>query len=648
MSEQSENINKSALYSELSKFTQKSDYERALKSANKILHNFPEEKQAFHYKVSCLIHLSRFSDVALQFQKFPMFTQGLEFEKAYALYRLNKVEEALDTLNNVIEPPLKVLELKAQVYYRLDRYEEALEVYREVIKSSSDDYDEERETNLSAILANLQAVKLETVPLPSFSIATYEFTYNMACYLIAQGKYAEAEKKLKEAEELCIESFDDDSAQEDIDEEVGIIRLQLAYCFHMMGREKEAQQIYNTFIKNKPEDIGMLAVASNNSVCINGSQNLFDSKKKIKNATSEAAQFKLNARQRKQIAINNCLLNVYTSQSDQILELTDRLVHRYPETEEVSVMMRAAVLTREGKSQEGIKVLKDYAHANPDKNVDMHLAVAQILINESNIEEACETLKNMGSSTYKPGIVSAIVALTLKLGKPNDASKILEKAVAWHRKNKIAEDNLSALWRHAADLHLRSGQAQIAANSLEELLKVNPKDVKTLAQLIIAYAQFNVQKANSLSNKLPKLIDLTPDMDVDTIESTNWLMGAKAMKKVNKFEASPGTPFTDKRKLRSKRHKKRLPKNYDPNTDPDPERWLPLYERSTFRKKKDRRNKDVGKGTQGTSTPSSDQYDITKMTPTTPKDKASSPEEGTKLGSRKMQTKKKKKSVVKK
>ena len=49
--------------------------------------------------------------------------------------------------------------------------------------------------------------------------------------------------------------------------------------------------------------------------------------------------------------------------------------------------------------------------------------------------------------------------------------------------------HLAELWRHAADFHLRGGDAPTAAASLLELRKINPKDVNTLAQLITAYAQ---------------------------------------------------------------------------------------------------------------------------------------------------------------
>lgn len=90
----------------------------------------------------------------------------------------------------------------------------------------------------------------------------------------------------------------------------------------------------------------------------------------------------------------------------------------------------------------------------------------------------------------------------------------------------------------AAVRFFSAGESTVAAKSLEELLKVQPDDKKTMAQLVIAYAQFDAKKALALSKKLPQLDPVT---DVDVLESSNWVMGAKVMKKVTaKPEASPG------------------------------------------------------------------------------------------------------------
>ena len=50
---------------------------------------------------------------------------------------------------------------------------------------------------------------------------------------------------------------------------MGIIRVQLGYVQQRLGKEKEAQIIYNSVLKTKPDDIGLIAVASNNLLTIN-------------------------------------------------------------------------------------------------------------------------------------------------------------------------------------------------------------------------------------------------------------------------------------------------------------------------------------------------------------------------------------------
>lgn len=74
------------------------------------------------------------------------------------------------------------------------------------------------------------------------------------------------------------------------------------------------------------------------------------------------------------------------------------------------------------------------------------------------------------------------------------------------------------------------------------------------------------------------------------------------------FRKSSGHDVVEKSKKKKKR-KPKLPKVYDPNIPPDPERWLPKHERSNYKKRKDRRYRDtgIGKGTQGVASGSSDQ-----------------------------------------
>ena len=78
---------------------------------------------------------------------------------------------------------------------------------------------------------------------------TYELCYNSACISISKGDYEGAHEKLKKAEAMCKKAFEDD--QEALDNEIAIIRIQLGFCLHKLGKLDEALKIYNNVLKTK-------------------------------------------------------------------------------------------------------------------------------------------------------------------------------------------------------------------------------------------------------------------------------------------------------------------------------------------------------------------------------------------------------------
>lgn len=428
--------------------------------------------------------------------------------------------------------------------------------------------------------------------------------YNNACALSGTGKFAEAEKRLKISEKMCREFLEEDESmtEEDIENELAIIRVQLAYCLQMQGKNKEASAIYAETLKNKPTDPALIAVASNNSVVINRDQNVFDSKKKIRSALVDAVEHKLNNRQKRSIAINNCILALFTRQGD-INQLLTKLVAKYPDLEYNASLIQACQLNNDKKYKEASDVLEKYTIKYPKLAFEIKFALVQLNLTAGNKTKAIEVLQSLESDKkFSPGVVSALVSLYLGVNDKAAASEILKVAVDWYKKNKTDVGDLTDMWRQAADFHLRGGQAETAAKSLEELLRSNPADMKILAQLVIAYSQFDPVKAQQASKKLPALETLTTQAEIDELEATNWMMIAKAVKKkIAKSDQSPGTPGSEGalKKIKKRKRKNKQPKNFDPNSKPDPERWLPKQERTGYRKKKDRRVKEVMKGSQG-------------------------------------------------
>ena len=440
-----------------------------------------------------------------------------------------------------------------------------------MFRSSDDSYDKERATNMSAVTAQLgdSARTMDTRE-------SYEQTYNTGCNYASVGDWAAAEEALASAEKAAREYWEDE--EDEVEEEVGIIKVQQGYVMQRQGRDKEAQTIYNQVLRNKPSDIGLTAVASNNLIAINKDQNIFDSKKRIKAATVEGLETKLNSTQRSAIARNNALLAMFTAQVDLCKQLLSAL-----DTEDKDLIV-AGVLTKAGKHQEAVSYLDT---SDPIKL----LTAAHLLLAAGDQDQAVKLLAKLPDAwKYRVGVLSSLVCLYLGRDNRDAVAGLLKDAVEWNKKRPSSagagDDGMATVWRKTAEFHLKTGEAKVAAQSLEELYKLEP-GMTTLAQLVLAYSKFDLAKALEISRKLPPF-KASDSVDIESLDTGSWAMGsrAKAGKKTPKSgaEKTPKTGGEDKsdlavKKKRSKK-KKRLPKNYNPNADPDPERWLPRRERT--------------------------------------------------------------------
>ena len=110
-------------------------------------------------------------------------------------------------------------------------------------------------------------------------------------------------------------------------------------------------------MKSKPTDIGLVAVASNNLLCLNKDQNIFDSKKRIKAATVDGLEQKLTSTHLADIACNNSLLAMYTNQVDLCRHLVAELVQKKTISEVDGKRIEAGVLARSGKVKEAVDIL---------------------------------------------------------------------------------------------------------------------------------------------------------------------------------------------------------------------------------------------------------------------------------------------------
>uniref|UniRef100_A0AAY5F3D5 Signal recognition particle subunit SRP72 n=1 Tax=Electrophorus electricus TaxID=8005 RepID=A0AAY5F3D5_ELEEL len=579
-----------SLWTEVSRCGQNGDFTRALKAVNKILHENKDDVTALRCKIVCLIQNGGF-------------------------------KEALNVINTHTRMTHALLFL-----YRLERYSECETVYKDLIRNSQDEYEEERKTNLAAVLAAQSMWENSTPEDLGLTDSTYELCYNAACGLIGRGLLTQAMKKLQEAEELCRRSLSEDTdvTEEDIDAELAVIHSQMACVMQLQGRTEDALALYNQVVKLKPSDVGLLAVTANNIITINKDQNVFDSKKKVKLMNAEGVEYKLAKKQLQAIEFNKALLAMYTNQADQCRKLSSSLQAQNP-SHPRPVLIQVAQLCREKQHSKALEQLQRFSEHHPESASGIKLTMAQLYLTQ-----ACDILRSIEDFKHKQGMVSALVMMYTHEEDIDSAIDVFSQAIHYYQSEQPGSVTHLALVREAADFKLRYGRKKEALTDLEQLWKQNRKDVHTLAQLISAYSLVDQDKAKALSKHLPSPDTMSFNIDVDELENSHdaTYIRKRATKVSGETLAKDQGQGDVKKKKKKKKGK--MPKNYDPKSTPDPERWLPMRERSYYRgRKKGKKKEQVGRGTQGATSGAAAELDASKMASSPP----TSPRPGSGTGS---------------
>ena len=512
----------------------------------------------------------------------------------------------------------KVKELCAQLCYRMEKYDKSFELFQGIVSQISDDYTEERVTNVLAAAA----LGRQSGTVTHFDVhdTTFEQCFNTACYYLAVNDGVQAEKMLLMAEEKCRVSLqEDDYTEEEIEEEISVIRLQLGCALLLQGKTELAMQHFTTVLKQKPDDVIQTIVASNNMIVLNKDKDIFDSKKRIKVLSNESKLAKMTSLQRLSVLYNRCLFALHMNQLEQCKQLLKEMDSNYPNSQ-LCLMANLALLNRERKSPNADKMqalVDEYLAKN--FSVQMCLLSAQLPLNVSgDLRKVCTVLQQIPQLSQHLGVVATLVSFLTQLDAPQEAIVVLDNAVDyWEQqpRNSINDSSLLRIMQANAQYKLVHGEHQLAATALEKLHQRNPQDIQVLAQLIDAYSKFNPSKAEEFSQSLPTF-QHSVSIDIDALEQAPQYIRkqkdrspAVVKGKAQDKEVKPKIKPKKKRKLR-------LPKNYNPKVAPDPERWLPLRERSYYKRGKKRGFVNpVSRGAQGSAVVSSklmSQLDVAK------------------------------------
>lgn len=622
------------LFTKLSQAVEQGLHKRALKCADDVLKISPGDADAIRCRVTALIELQRFADCAATIEKDvadDALRKDLAFERAYALYKCGKVDESLRILQTETSQDeresTRAMQLEAQLMYRAGRHDEAATIYEALFRDRADDVGESPNTavNLAAALvaagrgSDLAAAlkRLKMSPKDSFELA-----FNFACALLETGNLADAADYLTLAKNQGAETLmDEDLDEEAIADELVPIDAQRARVAEMLGRKEEAAEGYRAAMAIKSTDAATQAIAANNLAALVGprgeggadamrqTQRFCDKDGKL----NDALVGKLTEAQRRVLVINRAKALLHSNHLDRCRDALVTL-RKLPGAEGAreAAMLEAALFMRERKPEKAVKSLTDLIASGANGDVgavrDARLALAQIHASAGDYAAAIEALKGVKELEGTAAGAATLVALHELAGDASGADAVLDGSgavsaagaevalrAAERKLTRGAHGEAKAIFESVMDDAAADDDDKLAARAGVALAKALGGDVvgaeADAAALFerVAAAAGGATDADSLEETLPASV----------LARAAELERRMRGKRGKRGEDGDGA---HKPKTRKKRKKKVIyPKGFDPSNPgpaPDPERWLPLRERSTW---KGKRKKVNIRGAQGAS-----------------------------------------------
>ncbi|KAK6580368.1 hypothetical protein PZA11_007390 [Diplocarpon coronariae] len=596
------------------------DHEEVLKAANAVLSSSKNDPDALHTRVVALIKLDRFADALRALDDGgDKLAERCMLEKAYALYKTGQLSEAQQIAHGANQRGLK--HVAAQVAYRAERFEDAASIYRELSSQSAAIEGEENDLRINSSAADAQLewqgngdrIESKRKKPSREDLEAFETSYNAACGCIARGDLAPGSVLLKRARDLC-EALDELSDEEKRAEVLPIM-IQQAYVLTKLGKLEEAEALEKMItIADVPEPSSRV-IALNNSLATSArhgnpfmTQRIFSSVPKL-SPTDKLFKHQASILERNRYTIDlqsQKYSGVAYSTASTILDSPSPTIS--PHISSLAVLNAAGHANNEtGKA--GIKAILPLLEKRP-KDVGLILVIIQLYILINNPGPAINLLqtflKTLEQSTspadqdvrFAPGLVALVVSLYRLSGRKGPIKTELGKAAAyWGRKTQAPTQLLRAAG--AALLESTIPEELSAAGEIFSSLRTrDPNDRTAIAGYIASYATTDLEKVSPDLDRLTPVARLVSGIDAAALEEAgvpSLPSPAVAAPKKRSAEEKEKAAKPKKQKL----SKRRTPKDFEEGKLVDPERWLPLRDRSSYRPKGKKGKKKATDLTQG-------------------------------------------------
>ncbi|KAH6603340.1 signal recognition particle subunit srp72 [Trichoderma cornu-damae] len=589
------------------------DHEQVLDAANAAIKADDNDHVAKHTKVVALLKLDRFDDALRVIGGGGIKLQATcVLEQAYALYKTGKLEEASDLLEATGLEKRSLCHVAAQVAYRAEKFHETERLYRQLLDTDAANEESDLRINIAAAVAQSQWQGI-----PSYSpgavpeaLDAFELCYNMACGELARGNTTLAATLLQRAAILCDNS--DELTDEEKKTELRSIRAQQAYLFAKIGKPSSALEVYEMLGPATANDGRDFAVVTqNNHFALEPAGNPFLRQRKAESLMASAAQSSLFNYQSNLLTRNHLIIDLGAFKTQGVAERTERILGQTklpsanPQTNAASVI-NAAAHAQGLDSKEGLRKLQALAAKRPN-DAGLVLTIVQLQLQQKQAGVALTTLTSFlnllegsedASDTdvrFSPGLVALAVSLFRSQQREASAKAEIVKAAQYWQKR--PSHSVPSLLLEAGVELMRSSNSDdllLAGSSFDKLFREQHGSDVASAGLVAAFAASDAPRVRQYADQLPPVHDLIGGIDADGLFAAGVAVAQSSA--ISKKRPAPEAANADRA---TKRRRRKPPKNFVEGKTPDPERWLPLRDRSSYRPKGKKGKKRAGEATQG-------------------------------------------------
>lgn len=307
---------------------------------------------------------------------------------------------------------------------------------------------------------------------------------------------------------------------------------------------------------------------------------------------------------------NGLALDLLASKSNGVIKTTSSLLSESSPITSAHMnnlsVLNAAAHAQSQLAKLGLKQILPLLEKRP-KDVGLTMTIIQLYVLTNNHGSAVTILesliKHLSDSVtpadqdvlFAPGLVALQVSLYTQQGRKSQIKTVLAKAASyWRHRSKPPTSLLQASGLSLLDSSNPDHQA-IARDIFNTLHTQDSASKFATAGYVVAHALTSPEKVTAEADTLTPVPRLIAGIDVAALEDAGVPSLPSATTTTSRKRLLDEKPKPAKKRVR----KSKLPKDYDPSKTPDPERWLPLRDRSTYRPKGKKGRQKAAEKTQG-------------------------------------------------